>query len=187
MSTPPSQVTALLEAHSSGDQSALDQLLPLIYDELRGLARVAFARQGPNHTLQPTALAHEAWLKLAGGLDEVRGKRHFFAIAGRAMSQVLTDHARALAQAKREGRRHAVSLQGVDTGALDQDYDLIALEDSLRRLGELNPRHARIVELRFLGGLSIAETAEELSISTGTVETDWAMARAWLSRELRRA
>jgi len=182
---PENEVSALIEAHADGDPTALDRLLPLVYDELRALASHALRRTGPGHTLQSTALAHEAWLKLSRGLRDVGGQQHFLAVASRAMRQVLSDYARRARAAKRGAGAVAVTLSESLDGAAANTFDIVALDDSLERLSQLRPRHARIVELRFFGGLTIAETAAALGVSTGTVESDWAMARAWLGRELR--
>lgn len=182
----PSEITALLAAHSEGDPTALDRLLPLVYDDLKQIAARAFYDQNAAHTLQPTALTHEAWLKLSGGLEKASGREHFLAIASRAMRQVLTDHARAARAAKRGRGRRAITIAEPLDGFESTELDLIALDDCLERLRALQPRHAQVVELRFLGGLTIAETARVMGVSTGTVEGDWAMARAWLRRELLR-
>lgn len=178
-------ITALLQAHAAGDPGAFDRLMPVVYDELRQLARQAFYQQRAGHTLQPTALTHEVWVKLSGGMEQASGREHFFAIASRAMRQILTDHARATRAEKRGGGHRAITLNESLDGQESAQLDLIDLDDCLTRLEELNPRHARVVELRFLGGLTIEETAKVLDVSTGTVDTDWAMARAWLRQRLR--
>jgi len=179
-------VTRILSAIEQGDPSAAEQLLPLVYDELHALARGIFSDQRGDHTLQPTALVHEAWLKLAGSLGDLEGRRHFFVLASRAMRQVLTDYARGQLRQKRGGGRHQVTLEAdlAAAPAAVREVDLVALDDSLCRLAELNERHARVVELRFLGGLTIDETADVLGVSHGTIESDWAMAKAWLRSEL---
>ncbi len=179
------RVTALLEAHGAGDPTALDQLLPLVYEEMRALASRAFRSAGAAHTLQPTAVVHEAWMKLAGGLSRVNDRAHFLAVASRAMRQVLTDHARGVRAAKRGERCKGITLSEALDGQDSATVDLVTLDDSLDRLGRLRPRHARVVELRFFGGLTIAEAAKALDVCPATVESDWAMARAWLRRELR--
>ncbi len=183
----PRPITELLDAHCAGDSSALDRLLPLVYDELHGLARMAFRNRQAGHTLQPTAVIHEAWLKLSAGLGEMNDRHHFFAVATRAIRQVLANHARSLRTRKRDGERKSITLVGLADSAGETDVDLVMLDDSLRRLSKLNERHGRVVELRFLGGLTVGETAEVLGVSERTVESDWAMARAWLGRELRPA
>lgn len=181
----PSEVTELLRAHEGGDTDALGRLLPIVYDELRGLARRVWGGQGGARTLQPTALAHEAWIKLSGGMREVRGRHHFFAVAARAMRQVLADHGRARKADKRNPGGERVTLTGLGAER-ETDLDLLALHEALERLSGLHARHADVVALRFLGGLTIAETAEVLDLSTTTVESDWAAARAWLALELSR-
>jgi len=158
-------------------------LQPLIYQELRGLARAAFASQNRNHTLQPTALVHEAWLKLQGSLDRVRDRRHFLALAATAMRQVLADHAKSQRRQRRGGGARSVTFHGGEVEDA-RAFDLVAFDDALQSLARINERHARIVELRFLASLTIAETAAELGVSETTVASDWVMARAWLRREL---
>lgn len=187
MTTPePDVITRLLHSVRAGDADAVAALLALTYEELGQLARVHFASQRQGHTLQPTALIHEAWLKLAGHIDRVGDRQHFFAIASRAMRQVLADHARGKNRMKRQGPHERVTLDQAVGKADTRDVDLVDLDDSLRRLAALNERHARVVELRIFGGLTIAETAEELAVSHDTVEKAWFMARAWLQTELGR-
>lgn len=183
--TRPEDITVLIDAHCAGDPDALERMLPMVYDELHRIAGRAFAAQHAGHTLQPTALVHEVWMKLAKGVRPVADRRHFFAVAAKAMRQVLTNHAKAARARKRGDGRRAVTLHELQHEGGEDQVDVIALDDALQRLSELNERHARIVELRFLGGLTIPETAEALEVSHGTVERDWAMARAWLGRELR--
>lgn len=179
-------ITELLDAHANGDEEALGRLTSVVYAELRRIAgRQLRGDQG--NTLQPTALVHEAWVKLSQGLGEVNGREHFFAVASRAMRQVLASHARKLHAAKRGGGAQRQTLLELADGEGRQDIELLALSDSLERLATLNDRHARVVELRFLGGLTISETATALGVSTGTVEADWALARVWLFRELAQA
>lgn len=180
---PPSEVTAILRAHESGDETAFGRLLPLVYEELRGLAQHVFVTQKARHTLQPTALAHEAWIKLSGGMHGVTGRHHFFAVAARAMRQVLTDHARAAQRERRHHVREFVTLSGIGDEQ-HEGLDLVLVHDLLQRLEQLHSRHARVVELRVFGGLTIPETADVLGVSEGTVDNDWAAARAWLAREL---
>lgn len=179
------QVTQLLSALRSGKEGASDQLLPLVYEELKLLARGAFSNQRNGHTLQPTALVHEAWVKLVGNLETIEDRRHFFVIAGKAMRQVLQDHARAHATQKRGESPARVTLdEGWGKQAGSNAVDLISLSDVLDKLGRLNARHAQIVELRVFSGFTISETAEVLDVSPRTVDSDWSMARAWLSKEL---
>ena len=180
------EVTQLLERAQRGDVGAVEQLLPLVYTELRGLARAVFRDQNSSHTLQPTALVHEAFLKMTGKLEGVDGKRHFFVIAGRAMRQVLTDHARSKRADKRGGAAKRVTLHPDMAPMHDPNVDLIDLDESINRLEKVNPRHAKVLEMRLFGGLTVQETAEALGISKRSVDTDWALARAWLRVDLNR-
>jgi RNA polymerase sigma factor (TIGR02999 family) len=178
------EVTLLLSQLRAGDAGAAERLFPLVYAKLQGLARAVFSGQNPGHTLQPTALVHEAWLKLAGNLAPIDDRRHFFIVAGKAMRQVIADHARGRSRQKRGGERQRLTLD-TDLATADQEgVDLVDLDDSLRALAKLNGRHAQVAELRIFGGLSIEETALALEISTRSVYSDWAMASAWLRREL---
>lgn len=185
----PQTVTRLLRAVQQGEEAAAQALVPLIYDELHGLARGVFSRERrTGHTLQPTALVHEAWIKLAGHLDRREGavedRRHFFLLASRAMRQVLADHARRVRRQKRGEGNLRVTLD-TDMGAGGAEgYDLIDLEDALARLGTLNERHAQVVELHLLAGLTIVETAAALGVSRAKVEGDWFTAKAWLRTRL---
>jgi RNA polymerase sigma factor (TIGR02999 family) len=183
----PKTITRLLHEARAGEAEAVSSLLPLVYTELQSLAQALFANERKGHTLQPTALIHEAWLKLAPNLDGVEDRRHFFAIASRAMRQVLTDHARTAKRQKRGEGKRCVTLDEQLVGANKTALDLIDLEDSLERLAALNERHAHMVELRVFGGLTIPETAETLGVSHATVERDWFTVRAWLRRELSHA
>jgi len=181
------QVTQILNDLSGGDQQAAARLLPLVYDELRALAGSFFARQTPGHTLQPTALVHEAYLKLAeheGARWENRA--HFFAVAARAMRQVLMNHARDKVAAKRGGGWQRITLDAAVTPMATREIDILALDEALDRLNALSERQARVIELRFFGGLTIAEAAHILGVGTTTVEDDWHLAKAWLSRELKK-
>lgn len=178
-------ITQLLHAHVAGEAGALDSLLPRVYDELRRIARGRLRREHPDHTLATTELVHEAFLKLVP-LERVdwRSRAHFYAIASRAMRNVLVDHAVRRGAAKRGGGQESVALEE-GAGATEKSLDeLIALGQALTRLEQLDARQARIVECRFFGGLSLAETAEALGISAATVSRDWTFARAWLHREL---
>ncbi len=186
METPPANVvTRLLLDWSRGDEEALAKLMPLVYDELRRIARQYLGRERAGHTLQPTALVHEAYLKLVG-LRRIRwqNRAHFFAVAARLIRRILVDHARSHAAAKRGGGVPAVTLEALLEPALRRDFDIVALDDSLSRLATLDARQARLVELRFFGGLNVAETAEVLGVSSATVKREWRTARAWLYREL---
>jgi RNA polymerase sigma factor (TIGR02999 family) len=171
----------------AGDDDALNDLLPLIYEELRGVARKHLRGQRADHTLQTTALIHEAYLRLAGGAaGSVQDHQHFVALASRIMRQVLVDHARNHLAAKRQGGLR-VTLSEAANLPYESELDVVAVDEALTRLSELDARQVRVVELRFFGGLSIPETAEALHISVATVKRDWTMARTWLSRELRHA
>jgi RNA polymerase sigma-70 factor (ECF subfamily) len=183
----PESVSRLLPSSWVGDAGAAEALLPLVYAELGELARRLFSRERIGHTLQPTALIHEAWVKLTGNLAGIRDRHHFFVIASRAMRQVLTDHARSGRCQKRGDGRPRVTLDETLGMTNAAGLDFVDLDDSLTRLSILNPRHARVVELRVLGGLTIAETAEVLGVGHATVERDWFTARAWLRLELGRA
>jgi RNA polymerase sigma factor (TIGR02999 family) len=181
----PQTFTLLLREARDGQSGAVNAVLPLVHSELQGLARGLFANERSDHTLQPTALINEAWMKLAGHAGEVEDKRHFFALASRAMRQVLTDHARRVGRQKRgDGAKRITLDQPVTPHLGDDGLDLVDLEDSLERLAALNERHARMVELRVFGGLTIPEAAEALGVSHATVERDWFTVRAWLRREL---
>lgn len=181
---PHGQITCLLQEVREGDRVAAGALLDMAYAELAGLARMCLAGERHNHTLQPTALVHEAWLKIAGGFGQASDRNHFFAIASQAMRRVLTDHARGRLRQKRGGRKQNLTLDTSYGAAHDNNLDCLELEDTLTRLEQLNERHARVVEMRVLGGLTIAECAEALGVSHTTVEKDWFMARAWLRKHM---
>ena len=185
MTASPSDITALLQAHAAGDNTALEQVLARAYDELRRIARSRLRRERPDHTLAATELVHEAFVKLVP-VERIdwRSRAHFFAIASRAMRNVLVDHAVRRNAAKRGGGAQPLTLNEQD-GTLEQPLDdLIALGEALQRLEQLDARQAQVVECRFFGGLSIDETAEALNISAATVSREWTFARAWLHREL---
>jgi len=181
-------VTAILQNASRGDESAVNRLLPLVYNELRALAERLLEQERPGNTLQATALVHEAYVRLIKQ-DEVewRGRAHFFAVASQAIRRILVDHARARQTAKRGGDRARVRLEEEGGPALEPDVDLVALDEALARLAELHPRQAQVVELRFFGGLTLQEVAQYLDVSPRTVDGDWSVARAWLRREIRGA
>ena len=178
-------VTQIIAELSAGDRSAAQRLLPLVYEELRALAASLFRHQ-PNQTLQPTALVHEAYLKLMGGAKpEWSDRKHFMAVAAMAMRQLLADRAKQAATLKRGGDMCRVTLSGAATPVADaSDVDLIALDQALAKLSALHSRQGRIVELRYLAGLSVEETAEVLGVSPRTVKLDWQMARSFLRREM---
>lgn len=180
-----SHTTALLHRASDGDAEAADALLRVLYDELRAAAGRCFRDQPAGHTLQPTALVSEAYLKLIDGQERTWADRaHFMAVAARAMRQILIDHARAKAALKRGGGGRRVPIEATPGVEGPSTLDVLALDEALVQLGTLDPRQAQVVELRFFGGLSVAEVAAALGVSTRTVELDWRMARAWLSRAL---
>ncbi len=180
-----SEFTQMLVRARGGDDSAVHALLPLIYGEMRALAGGFFRDQGPAHTLQPTALVHEAFLKLVGPSEvEWQSRAHFFAVAAKAMRQILTDHARRRRTQKRGGENNRITLSGLSTPVASNAFELVAFEEAIDRLTKLDERQGQIVELRFLGGLTVEEVAEVLELSVSTVEREWRMARAWLRREL---
>ena len=182
-----SDVTGLLVACGNGEAGARAILMEAVYDELRRLARGYLGRERPEHTLAPTALVHEAYLKL---VDQKRvrwqNRAHFFAIAAQQMRRVLVDHARAHRTAKRGGGA-TIPLADIDVAGGQFDLDVLDLETALDKLAALDPRQSRLVELRFFGGLTVEETAAVLGVAAITVKRDWALARAWLYRELRSA
>jgi RNA polymerase sigma-70 factor (ECF subfamily) len=183
---PTSTISRLLESVRNGDASAAAALTPLLYNELHRLAMHHMRNERPGHTLQATALVNEAYLKLMDNREaNWQNRAHFLAIASQAMRRVLIDHARSKRRVKRGGLQQKVSLEDVVIAAEEQSYDLVALDEALDRLAKVDARQSRIVELRFFGGLSVEQTAEVLGISPKTVKRDWAVARAWLHRELR--
>jgi RNA polymerase sigma factor (TIGR02999 family) len=184
-------VGRLLDALRAGDRQAFDQLLPLVYGELHHLAEQQRRRWSGDDTLNTTALVHEAYLRLAGQSTPAwRSRPHFLAVAARAMRHILLDYAKSKQRAKRGGGQHRVSLQEIESALKGGDpadagaEALLALDDALRRLDEHDPRQSRIVECRFFGGMPIQDTADALGISPATVKRGWAMAQAWLYREL---
>ncbi len=181
----PQGVTQLLERWSAGDESALDQLMPLVYDELHRLAGGYLRRERAGHTLQPTALVNEAYLRLIGQRNaHWQNRAQFFGVAAQLMRRILVDHARAHRAAKRGGPHYILSLGQAGDFGKKPEVDLLAIHDALDRLAEFDPEQGRIVELRFFGGLTIEETADVMHTSHATVEREWRMARAWLKREL---
>ena len=177
-------VTQLLHAWGKGDEAARDELIPLVYETLRRIARHQLRGERTGHTLETTALINEAYLKLVEQSVSWQSRAHFFGIAARLMRQLLVDYARARQRLKRGGDLHQISLTGAAEIAQEQTVDLIALDDALAILTEVDPQSSRIVELRFFGGLTIEETAQVMGISTPTVERGWRAARAWLQTEL---
>ena len=177
--------TTLLLAWGRGDETALDQLIPLVHDELRQLARRHMAGERPGHTLQATALVNEAYLRLIE-VNQVRwqNRAHFFAMASRVMRRILVDAARARGYQKRGGGAETVSLDEAVLVSAEPRQDLIALDDALNALAAFDLRKSQVVEMRFFGGLSVEETAEALHVSADTVMRDWRLAKVWLVREL---
>jgi RNA polymerase sigma factor (TIGR02999 family) len=180
-----SDVTELLQQWGEGRQEALDQLLPRIYDELRKLAGSYLRRERRDHTLQPTALVHEAFLKLVDQRAvQWQNRAHFFGIAAQAMRRILVDHARAHGADKRGAGERKVSLDVVDVPGAMPSVDVLALDEALTRLAARDPQQSQVVELRFFGGLTMEETAEVMGTSPATVGREWTMAKAWLYAEL---
>ena len=179
------EITRLLLDWSSGDQTALDKLVPLVYDELRRLARRYMNRESPGHLLQTTALVNEAYVRLID-VHQVRwqNRAHFFAISARLMRRILIDFARRSGRLKRGRNPHEVSLTEALVVSAKRSADLVAIDDALTTLAALDPRQSQVVELRFFGGLTDNEIAEVLKVSHGTVRRDWRLARAWLHHEL---
>jgi RNA polymerase sigma factor (TIGR02999 family) len=177
-------ITRILGAIEAGDPKAAEELLPLVYDELRKLAASRLAEEKPGQTLQATALVHEAYLRLAQSEPVWNDRRHFVAIAARSMRQILVERARARGAQKRWGALNRVTLSETLVGAAHEDAMLPALDEALSRLERIDPEQARLVELRYFVGLSNEETAEALGLSPATVKRRWSLARAWLFREL---
>jgi RNA polymerase sigma factor (TIGR02999 family) len=181
----PSNVTQLLLAWNEGDPTALDRLMPVVYDELRRLARRYMRQEDPAHTLQATALVNDVYIRLVDQKQvNWQNRAHFFGAASQMIRRLLVDHARARHRLKRGGDALRVTLHDDLNAAVPVQLDVVALDDALSRLAQLDPQQERIVELRFFTGLSIEETAEALSISPATVKRDWATGRAWLYREM---
>jgi RNA polymerase sigma factor (TIGR02999 family) len=184
-------VTELLRAWSAGDAQASDSLVRIVYEELRRQARLTLRREGEGHTLQPTALVHEAWLRLGGQHNaQWESRTQFFALAARMMRRVLVDHARTRRALKRGGAVHVTVGVGSPGGVAEAEgasldaVDVIALDDALGRLAAIDPQKARLVDLRYFAGLSIPEAAAALGVSAATVGREWAIARMWLRRDL---
>jgi RNA polymerase sigma-70 factor (ECF subfamily) len=188
MTPQPQRITELLDAWSKGDDGALGQLLPLVYEELRRLAHSCMRGERPNHTLQTTALVNEAYLRLAD-YQGIRGRERtqFFALAARLMRRVLVDHARTRGRQKRGGQAQRIALDEVTILSPGRSRELLALDEALNRLAEIDPRKSQVVELRFFGGLKNEEIAEMLEVTVKTVTRDWQIAEAWLRRELTNA
>jgi RNA polymerase sigma-70 factor (ECF subfamily) len=188
MSTPsPGDVTQLLQAWGQGEEAALDRLIPLVYRDLHLRARRCMAGERVEHSLQTTALIHEAYLRLVGPSPAAWENRgHFFAVAARVMRRILIDHARARRAQKRGGQESPVTLDEQLVVAGGPDRDLVSLDDALQALATFDERKARVVEMRFFGGLSVEETADVLKVSPQTVLRDWKLAKVWLLREMKR-
>jgi RNA polymerase sigma factor (TIGR02999 family) len=183
----PTEVSRLLLAVQAGDESALARLMPLVYHELHQLARRHMGGERTGHTLQTTALIHEAYLRLVGADVRWEGRVHFFAVAANTMRRILVDHARGRLRSKRGGGGVPVTLENIAVVAADPGEDMIALDTALERLAAFDVRKARVVELHYFGGLTYDEAASALGISAATVDRDLRLAKAWLYRELRPA
>jgi RNA polymerase sigma factor (TIGR02999 family) len=182
---PQIDVTRILERVSAGDAAAMEELMPAVYQELRNLAGSYVRRERVGHTLQPTALVNEAYLRLVKGeKPSWKDRAHFLATAARVMRNILVDYAVSRRRLKRGGKRDRVPLEGVVVAFEERALDLLALSQALDRLAEFDEQKSRIVELRFFGGLTIAEASEVLGVSHATVEREWKVARAWLHREI---
>lgn len=185
MSSDSENVTQLLQEWSKGNQRALEELLPLIYNELRRLAHNFLYRERPGHTLQTTALVHEAYLKLIDQKEaRWQNRAHFFAIAAQAMRRILIDSARRHAALKRGGAGEKLSLDDAANISLEPNNNLLLLDEALQALTEIDPQQSQVIELRYFGGLTIEETAEVMKLSPATIKREWAMARAWLHQAL---
>jgi RNA polymerase sigma factor (TIGR02999 family) len=185
MQEPPENITELLASYGRGNKESLDQLMPIVYDELRRQAARYLRREQAGHTLQTTALIHEAYVRLVDQRNmQWQNRAHFFGIAAQMMRRILVDHARSKKRVKRGGSELRVSLDDANVAAKGQDLDVVALDEALDRLAQIDEQQSRVVELRFFSGLSVEETAEVMGISKSTVKRDWSMAKAWLHREL---
>ena len=182
--SPPSEVTRLLAAYYDGDQQALDRLLPLVYAELRRLAGSYLRRERPDHTLQATALVHEAYLRLVGQEVPWQSRAHFFGVAAQMMRRILVDHARRHMASKRPSSERKLSLDEAEDFSDERAVDLIALDEALGELAKIDPQKSRIVELRYFGGLSVEETAGVMGVSVATLMRHWAMAKMWLYKQV---
>jgi RNA polymerase sigma factor (TIGR02999 family) len=184
---PPNEITERLVAWGAGDRSALDQLLPVVYQELRRMAGNYLRQESPGHTLQPTALVHEAWLRL---IDQTRvnwqNRAQFFGVAAQLMRRILVDHAKTKHREKRGGDAVKLSLDDAINLSHERAADLLALDYALDELARIDGRKSRVVELRYFGGFSVEETAQILGVSPETVMRDWKLAKAWLYQQIRR-
>jgi|SRR5215471_12446522 len=178
-------VTQLLEELRGGNEDAVAKLISLLYGELRRMAAAYLSRERRDHTLQPTAVVHEAYLRLVDQRNvQWQNRKHFFGVAAQVMRRVLVDHARSHQSLKRGGAHGKISLESAMVSATDRGAELIAVDEVLTRLAAFDPQQARIIELRFFGGLTVEETAQVLGISPATVKRDWNVAKAWLTREI---
>ena len=180
-----SDVTQILQRLEKGDGKAAEELLPLIYADLRRLAKAKMAAQPPGHTLQPTALVHEAWLRISAETHQWEGRKHFFCSMAQVMRRVLVDHARECQAHKRGGEWRKVPLEAAFPLQAARPDQIVALNEALDRLGRLSPRQAEVVEMRFFVGLTAEETAAMLNVSAETVKLDWKFAKVWLQRQIR--
>ena len=187
MSADDGQVTLLLKAMKNGDESAAGKLLPLVYDELHRLAKSYMQRERPDHTLQPTALINEAYLRLARGGVDWQGRKHFIGVAANVMRRLLVDHARARKAEMRAGGLERVELEEVAMVSSEQSNEVLALHEALTILEGLDPRQAKVVELRYFGGFSVEEIGDILEMSPRSVKRHWALARIWLLKEMKKA
>jgi RNA polymerase sigma factor (TIGR02999 family) len=181
----PERITEILQAIERGDPQSSDALLPVVYGELRRLARSRMARERPGQTLQPTALVHEAYLRLLGGDDSWQNRGHFFAAAAEAMRRILINRARDKNRIKRGGHLRKLNLDDIEIALETPDDELLALDEALERLGKESETYAELVKLRFFAGMSVPQAAAALGISTSTADRYWAYARAWLGDALR--
>jgi RNA polymerase sigma factor (TIGR02999 family) len=185
---PSNEITELLARWGQGEHSAREQLVPLVYEELRRMARHMLAKERPGHTLQSAALVHEAYVRLVGHSSVHWDDRvHFFAVASQLMRRILVDYARKRQADKRGGDAVTLTLDEHLVPAQQRELDVVALDDALAELGRMSPQQSQVVEMRFFAGLSIEETAQALGISPATVKREWTLARAWLYREMARA
>jgi RNA polymerase sigma-70 factor, ECF subfamily len=184
-SNEPSEITTLLHRLEAGDRSGIDRLFSAVYQELRNMAAHCFQREAKGNTLQPTALVHEAYMKLVDQKAvDWQGRTHFFAVAAQAMRRILVDHARQRGAVKRGGGQKRLQLDDQLLSGFRPNDDILAVDEALSKLAQLDPRQAQLVELRFFGGLSVDEAADALGISKRAAEREWTMVRAWLRREL---
>ena len=184
-SSPPGQVTELLLELSGGNRAVVDELIPFLYRELKRIAAAQLRNERPGHTLQVTALVHEAYLKLVDQRQvHWQNRAHFFGVAAQVMRRILLDYAKGRARGKRGGDVRKTSLDEALTVSYDRAFELVEIDEALQRLEAFDQRQAKVVEMRFFGGLSVEETAEALGVSEPTVKREWAMARAWLHRQI---